>query len=255
MDIIRKHRKAMIIFGIALVFIILALFLIWRFAIFRILDSSAYNDNVSTTQSTLVYTFTKELSPAQTKVLASSPSDHALDFDNTDLKYRSEISGNRLTVFLGNNLTNEGSYLRVKFTAVSKNNERIDFSKIYRSVYVPADQQNEEERQQGIKDSSSFTPQFPLIAKLPQLTPNYEITYEYPEAGTNKARIIITTTEVDADAISEPPNSPANLAILKKNRDSALTWLRQNGYTPDKYQLVFPEPYLLKEYNAIAQDQ
>lgn len=212
---------------------IIGYYVMWRFMFFSLIQSTPSDLTIPTSTSDFEFTFNRQLSKDSTATIDSKTG------------YKVSVINQTIKITDVNNL-NDGENLNISLNAIDTKGNKTIVSKSYHSKYIAFDNLSDEQKKQGTAESNSFE-DYKLVDKLPLRTVDYIIDYTYPDSGSIKMPIVVTVLSVKKDQAGD---SPENLAAYKKYRDQAMDYLKANGFENEHYQLYFPEPYLLSEYNA-----
>lgn len=233
-----QSQKKLIIISVIILGVIVIWSIIYLFFAMRIVKEMPSDTILPTSVNTIRYTFSQPISNHELKVTANRP-------------YTSQVIDNQVMVtFSGAFDKNERVSINLSVNGKTWLMPHLSLLRQYEVRYVDYVNLSDEQKQEGVKATDTLPDQYPLSKKLPLIAKGYNIEYRSPGLDSKKMIIIIAVTEIDSMAINEPRNSPANLAVLRRNRDAAIAWLTQNGWDDSKYELYVAEPYLLEEYHA-----
>lgn len=231
----RKYLIVLISIGVVVAIVWSVVYMVFAM---RITKEMPHNAVIPTSSHMIRYTFSRPITHHNLKV--SSVHTHTMNVTKNEV------------IITFNDALNAGETVDISGTVYGDTwlMPQYTVSRHYEVTYVEYANLSEEQKQEGIKATDTLPDKYPLSKKLPFVAKGFNIEYRAPSANSNKMEIIVAVTEIDPMAVSEPSDSPANLAVLRKNRDAAVAWLAQNGWDDTKYELHVAEPYLLKEYNA-----
>lgn len=175
---------------------------------------------------------------------------------NPDIKQGVRIEGSEINIRLTSTVP-EGETITIAASLQSNEGEELEISETLVSQYIEPANQDPELREVALEQSDSFESEYPLINYLPFINDDFEIDYRFPDSGEDVMPIIITskTREIPRPSESTPETSKLYreyIRRLRSYRSQAIEYLEDSGsYDKQRYQLVFPEPYLLDEFDGI----
>lgn len=213
---------------------------------FRVTEIVPKNGTIPTSSQNVILRFNRDI--------ADSVNSEDIQIE-PNIKQDVLIEDNEINIRLASTVQ-EGETLTITASLQSTENETLEISESLVSQYVEPANQDPELRQIVLEQSDSFESDYPLINYLPFVTDDFEIDYRFPDSGEDVMPIIITskTREIPRPSESTSNTSPLYqeyIRRLRNYRSQAIEYLEDSGfYDEQRYQLVFPEPYLLDEFNG-----
>ncbi len=230
------------VFIVTVCFAGVAFWVYYSFFTFHIVKSDPSSTILPTSYKTVEFTFNKNL----------DSKDYVIKISNKKAKYK--ITGSKLIVYINKNISTGDTLSLTANNIQSINGDFVDINKEFSVQYVEQQYLPEDRLKQLVDQSDSFEDEYPLVKYLPIQEDEYTINYKYPDSDNKKMPIIISSnygiTTNNPNGI--PSDSDVNdyIESLRSSRKKAISYLNNIGFTKDKYQLYFPEPHLIEEFNG-----
>lgn len=208
--------------GVAILLVLLLCqFIGWRYVFFNLINENPPSNILPTSQSTIVYTFNRELA-----------SDSSIKVKGTDNPYRVNINNDTLRLIFTKPLK-ENDIFSLEITAASSDENRLVFSRHYQVKYLDFNQLPAAEQQRQTQESDSFEGGYPLIDQLPIITSDFEISYITPDTNEKVMSLTVLCKNIDLNNLlnSKPAEDTSCLPEAKG-------YLKNLGYDENSYVIL-----------------